>query len=88
MGKYEALGLAFAVPATAAAFIFGMGYLHSSDTDVTIAQIELEKAKVEQGYVIQERDLNGDGTPEVFFEVGDKKYFLSVDGKNIENTLE
>ena len=52
-----------------------------------VARLELEKAKVERGYVPQERDLNENGLLERFYEVNGEKYFLEIDGKNLEETL-
>ena len=49
--------------------------------------IELETAKVEKGYILQERDLNNNALPELFYEIDGKKVFLSVDCKSIEDTL-
>lgn len=36
---------------------------------------------------IQSKDLNNNGIPEVFYEIEGKKYFLSIDGKSIEDTF-
>lgn len=52
-----------------------------------VARLDLEKAVLERGYSVQERDLNRDGPPERVFEVDGKKYFLAVDGKNVEDTI-
>ena len=52
-----------------------------------VAGIGLEKAKVEREYVLQERDLNNNGSPERFYEIDGKRVFLSIDGKNLEDTL-
>lgn len=52
-----------------------------------IAEMQLEKARVERGYVLQERDLNNNGLPERFYQVDGKKYFLEIDGENLEGTL-
>ena len=52
-----------------------------------MAKIELEKARLEKEYVLQERDLNGNGIPERFYEIGGSKVFLSYDGVNIESKL-
>ena len=48
---------------------------------------EAEKERAKIGYAIQERDLNGNGINEQFYEINGKKYFLKIDGKNLESTL-
>lgn len=53
-----------------------------------LSELELEKARAEKGYVIQERDLNGNGLSERFYEIDGKKSFLSIDGKNLEDSLQ
>lgn len=57
------------------------------DSRKNIAQTELERARVEKGYVLQERDLNSNGVPERFYEIEGKKAFLSVDGRGVEDNL-
>ena len=52
-----------------------------------VVQAELGNARVERGYVLQERDLNNNGLPERFYLVDGNKYFLEIDGKNLEGTL-
>ena len=52
-----------------------------------IARLELEKTKVENGYVLQQRDLNNNGAPEGFYEIDGMKFFLTIDGKNLEDAL-
>ncbi len=46
-----------------------------------------KEAKIEREYVLQEMDLNDDGLPEKFYEIGGKKAFISIDGKSIEDYL-
>jgi len=47
--------------------------------------VQLERVK--QEYVLQEKDLNGDGKTERFYEIEGTKYFSDIDGKNLENFL-
>lgn len=49
--------------------------------------MELERAKVQSAYVLQEKDLNGNGIPKRFFERDGKKCFVSINGKDLESTL-
>ncbi len=46
-----------------------------------------ERANTERRSVIYERDLNGNETPERFYEIDGKKVFLSVDGRDVEDIL-
>jgi len=39
-------------------------------------------------YYMDQRDLNGNGIPEIFYEIDGEKYFLSIDGKILERDLE
>ncbi|MCH7568867.1 MAG: hypothetical protein IIA87_05595 [Nanoarchaeota archaeon] len=52
-----------------------------------LAELEVEKSRAERGYVLQERDLNGNGVPERFFEIEGIRYFLEIDGENLYDTL-
>lgn len=46
-----------------------------------------EKPKIENSYVLQEKDLNGNNIPEKFYEIDGKKVFLEVDGESLEGKL-
>ncbi len=48
---------------------------------------ELKKIMAEKGYTIQKVDLNGNGVAEEFYEIGGKKCFVAVDGRNLEELL-
>jgi len=58
-----------------------------SKSQEKISANELEKAKVENGYILKEQDLNSNGINEKYFQVNGKKYFLEIDGKNLNDTL-
>ncbi len=75
--KYIGMGMGVGIAFFALSFPI-TGYLQSQKE---IRMIELEKAKVEKGYVLQERDLNGNNIPEKFYEIDGNKSFLSIDGK-------
>lgn len=48
---------------------------------------EVEKERIKSGYVLQKKDLNNNGIPELYYEIGGKKYFTEIDGKNVESLL-
>jgi len=52
-----------------------------------LAELEVEKSRAERGYVLRERDLNGNGVPERFIEIEGVKYFLEIDGENLYDAL-
>lgn len=54
---------------------------------IRLAEIELEKAKSQRGYVFKKKDLNDNGSPEKFYEINGEKYFLEIDGENLEAKL-
>jgi hypothetical protein len=82
-GDYIGIGIGALMAGIGVAIALGV----SGSSRESIAQAQLEKARVERGYVLQERDLNGNGLPERFFEIEGRKYFLAIDGKNLEDTL-
>lgn len=49
--------------------------------------IKAENERLRNLYTVQEKDLNGNGIPEIFLDIDGKKYFYSVDGKSIEDKL-
>ena len=68
-----------------AAVIVAMGISIPKCQRVDNNDIELERAKA--GYALQESDLNNNGKPEEFYEIGGQKYFSKIDGKSIEKSL-
>jgi len=81
----ESTGTGIAAISACIISVIGLGYYF--DYKIDLAKIDLEKAKIERGITLQERDLNGNGIPEKFYEIDGKRYFLEIDGKNIEDTL-
>ena len=73
--------IAFVLPAIVLAFSWG-GRGTTNVYDVQVARV-----RAENGYVLQVRDLNGNGIPEKFYEIGGQKYFTEIDGKTVEDTL-
>lgn len=85
MNNKRSTGFCTEILAAGAVAIIGLGIYRASREN--IEQLQLEKARTEKGYILQVRDLNGNGLPERFFEVDGKKYFLAVDGTNLTDTL-
>ena len=48
------------------------------------AAVEIAKAQQQELYI---QDLNRNGLPEKFYEINGKKYFLEIDGKNLEDMM-
>ncbi len=48
---------------------------------------EEEKERAKYGYVLQRKDLNNNGIPEVYYEILGRKYFNEIDGKSVESLL-
>jgi hypothetical protein len=55
----------------------------SGDRALEKEKIDLEKARIERGYNLYERDLNGNGVPDKFYMIGGKPAFVEVDGKPV-----
>ena len=55
--------------------------------NVRTNEIKFEAFRAQPQYELVVQDLNGNGTPEKFYEVNGKKFFLEIDGKNLEDTL-
>ena len=72
------LAKGIAVAGVAIAVGFGLKTCWQSD-------VELERAK--QGYMTQRQDLNDNGKPEEFVEVGGKRFFSVIDGKDLAKSL-
>ena len=57
-------------------------------SDLNRKRFELKAARAERDkYSFQERDLNGDGTNEVFYTIGGTNYFSQIDGESVEDSL-
>jgi hypothetical protein len=52
----------------------------TSYNDITLEQIK-------QGYQLISSDLNGNNIPEEFYQIGNQKAFVSIDGKSLESKL-
>jgi len=74
------LGVGLAVTALASSVPIGM-YLEGQKA---IKREELEKAKIERGLVIQERNVIGSDISDKFYEIDGKQVYLEIDGKPIE----
>ncbi len=48
---------------------------------------ESEAMKPDLRYELITKNLNCNGKPEKFYEINGKKYFLEIDGKNLESRL-
>lgn len=73
-------------------YYLGMGMIFACsliylENQRNYAKYELEKSLAAKGYVLQKKDLNANGKPELFYEINGKKCFVEVDGKSIEDTL-
>ena len=86
MNKYinASLGLSILV-ATAGGIYLAKRYMDTKLLDVK--KFELEITRVQKGYTSQERDLNMNKLPELFYEFEGRKCFISIDGKNLETVL-
>ena len=59
-------------------YFFGMSMLFGAsliylENQRNYAKYELEKSLAAKGYVLQKKDLNGNGKPELFYEINCKK---------------
>ncbi len=71
-----------------AAMVVGVvGFLVYKDINKNNRNTEVELAKAKQPYELFVQDVNGNGIPETFIEVNGNRFFLAVDGKNLEDTL-
>jgi len=70
---------------TVAVVFISIGYGIRGLIDPSSNDIEIERAR--SGYILQERDLSRDGNNEIFYEIDGKKYFSTIDGKNLEDSL-
>ena|SRR3990167_9071842 len=48
---------------------------------------ELNRKRMKNRFKEQYQDLNHNGIDEIFYQIGDKKAFLSIDGKSLEDSL-
>ncbi len=76
--------LAVAVAFGVAGVIGTIAYT-DANRDNRRAEIEIAKARPQYELIVQ--NLNGNGVPEKFYEVNGRKFFLEIDGKNLEDTL-
>ena len=83
-----ATGIGWGAVILAATFGFGKGCGCNSPGMGGYSASELEMARIEQGYTIQQKDLNGDGKPEIFCEIDGIRYFSSIDGKPVLEAIE
>ncbi len=81
MSEYEAFAWAAGVMSIAGI----LGYYEINNVNKQ-AELEMLKARPQHELIVQ--DLNGDGNPERFYEINGKKFFLEIDGKNLEDNLE
>lgn len=51
------------------------------------SRAEVEKIRAKNSQLVQERDLNGNGKPERYIEFNGQKYFSTIDGKDLEESL-
>jgi len=78
-GKYILGGFTIA-----AGLIISLVYLENQRL---YSRDEVEKEKAKYGYILQKKDLNNNGIPEIYYEIGGKKYVTEIDGKSIESLL-
>ncbi len=68
-----------------AAYFLNWGYKERKESDLKRAQTE--QIDMEARF-LQKRDLNGNGIPEIFYEINGNKYFKEIDGTPIEHSLQ
>ncbi len=69
-------------------FLGTVGFVYYLSNKKDIAEIELKKTRIERGYVIQERDLNGNGISEKFYTLDGKIAVVELDGKSLFSSLD
>ena len=72
---------ALAIVGVAVAYFGAMAYIDKEDSI-----FEMERAKAQPKKIIIQ-DLNRNNIPEKFYDINGKKFFLEIDGKNLEDVL-
>ena len=62
----------------------GISYMYKKGVEGIKDEVKAQRPV----YYMDQRDLNGNGIPEIFYEIDGEKYFLSIDGKILERDLE
>ena len=63
------------------AILLGMGTVGIANEMINAG---VEKERIRKGYVIQERNVIGNLTPEKFYEISGKRFYIEIDGKPVE----
>jgi hypothetical protein len=56
-------------------------------SSLMIGGYQIHKIDTKKDFQIKIQDINQNEIPEVFYEIKGNKYFLSIDGKNLEKEL-
>ena len=101
MKNYKPFAWAIGVVGVVASVMYYEAKVAPTRVDDELKRVEMEMMRVEMEkkraeidmirtrpqYELNVQDLNGNGLPEKFYEINGKRFFLEIDGKNLEDTL-
>ena len=59
-------------------------YVQEGNIKKELAKIELEKERIRAGYFLQNRNVIGQDTNDLFYETSNGRAYLKIDGKPVE----